>query len=139
MHDRFIRALPDILPENLDSEVGDPEVVAEIRQLHAALVLKDNANQRRKKELFEKYGIMLQGKNDVGYRLNLLIEMFIGHLAPERLRYELKWLEAMGMGLEEAYSGYLEQKRQEKEGKSLFIPGKGEHAVPAPPKEEPNG
>lgn len=135
MHDRFIRELPDeldveVLLEELD---GDAIRVEEIQKLHQKLKRLDADNHRRKVELFEKHGIMLRGDNDLMVRVNLLVEMFVGHLSPERLQYEIRWAEAMKEAMEIGYSEYLEARRQEQQSKKLMIPGKGDHIVPAPP------
>jgi hypothetical protein len=66
-----------------------------------------------------------------------LIEMFIGHISPERLNFEIKWQELVRDSLEVGYAEYLEMRREAAGSKDLFVPGKGIHKV-KPAKEEPD-
>lgn len=130
MHEKWVMNIPDELPPNLLELVGnDAAVRDEIAKLHASLKQKIEANRNRKKFLFEKHGIMLRNENDIAVRVNLLTEMFIGILAPERLRYELRWQEVIAESLEEAYAGLMEEKKRQNGARDLHLPGGRIHTV----------
>lgn len=138
MHDRWLQNLPDELPEDVMAK-EDLDFAIAIRERHATLKRIDNENLRRKQQLFEQYGLMFKGQHDTEMRLNLLIEMFVGRLSVERLDFEIRWVTLVKDGMEFAYADFLEQQRQQREGKTLHLPGIGEHKIPAPPKESDNG
>lgn len=136
MREKWLLGLPDDFP---DMPNEDPEQVAKLRELHATVKRLDGEILRRKQTLFEQHGIMFQSQNDHEMRLNLLIDMFIGTLSEERLQFEIRWTKLVQSGIEEGYAQFLEHQRQQREGKTLLLPGLGEHHIPAPPKEKNDG
>lgn len=129
MHnEKWLQNIPDELPSDLEDQIGI-EDAHEIRSLHSKLLMENATVIRRKKELFEKCGLMLRDDNDVAVRLNLIVEMFIGILSPERLRFEIRYQEIVGASLEAGYSEYLEMKRRENGSKDLHLPGGRVHKV----------
>lgn len=138
MHDKWIQGIEDEVPEAALDEVEDPLVRVEIQELHAKLKRLDGENHKRKTDLFEKHGIMFRTDQDVHLRLQLLVEMFIGHLSPERLRFEVRWAEMTKDALEQGYADYLEAKREARTQQTLTLPGGKQHVVPSKPKEQPN-
>lgn len=134
--ERHIQNIPDELSPEMISD-ADEETQAEIFELHSKLRMQVDTNTRRKRELFEKHGIMLNGDNELAARVNLLIEMFIGVLSPERLRFELQWQNLIQHSLELSYAEHMEAKRKQNGRKTLHLPGgKAHHVDPAEPEED---
>lgn len=135
MDERWLSSLPADLPEDMSTITDDPFLAQELTELFGRLKMLITQNRTRKQKLWENHKIMLDSADELKVRVNLLIDMFIGVLSPERLNYEIKWQEKIAGSLEEAYSKHLEAKRQQ----NLHLPGGGVHRVrPVPPQAKDN-
>lgn len=127
LNERFTLAIPDEFPKNLEGE--DLE---ELERLFSQLRLKIKTVQTRRIEAAEKYAVGIHPMAELEARLDLLIDMFIGVLSPERMRLELNWQERISTALELGISDAQEQARQERQAKTLHLPnGRSYKVAPA--------
>lgn len=134
MHDKWIEGIPDVVPEDVADD--DAIIREEIVRLHGELTFLDDTVHRRKTDLFEKHGIAFRSENAVELRLQLLIGMFIGHLTPERLNFEIRWLKMTQEAIEKGYNEYMAAQRAAKAARPLHLPGG--KVMQVPPAESPD-
>lgn len=128
LNERWTQSIPDELPDDVWDDSTHDDVV-EITKLHSQLRLTIATNQSRRKEAVEKYGVVLDVGTEMRVRLNLLTDMFIGVLSPERLHFEARWQEIVKDSLEMGIAEAQEHERKKKREKTLHLPGGRAHKV----------
>lgn len=123
---------PDIWP------AGQTEPGPDIKGLHIALRKRTRDMQKRRQELFDKYGVMLNiDEWGPKLRLVLMIQHGFGILTENRLQFELAYIDSLNDNITASIERAEAMIRRQKESKTLHLPDG--RTIEVPPTPEDNG